>query len=139
LQQLLNDPYFAAPHPKSTGRELFNMEWLQKNLASHSVALAAEDVQATLLELTTESVARAIRSHLDSGEVLVCGGGARNLALMQQLQDKLPAFKVASTAAYGLHADCVEAVAFAWFAQQTLQGSPIDFSPFTGASASVIA
>jgi anhydro-N-acetylmuramic acid kinase len=58
---------------------------------------------------------------------------------MRQLQKKLPNFKVASTSAYGLHADCVEAVAFAWFAQQTLNGQPIDFSAFTGSSGAVIA
>ena len=63
----------------------------------------------------------------------------KTLALMQQLQSKLPGFKVGSTSDHGLHADCVEAAAFAWFAQQTLEGIPIDFSPFTGAAGPVIA
>lgn len=139
LRDLLADPYFQQSHPKSTGRELFNLTWLQNKLASFSPALAAEDVQATLLELTAESVSQAIRSHLAMGEVLVCGGGARNGALMRKLQEKLSTFTVASTSEHGVHADCVEAVAFAWFAQQTLQGTPVDFSPFTGAACPVIA
>lgn len=139
LHQMLREPYFSAPHPKSTGRELFNIEWLQRKLSHQSTSIAEQDVQATLLELTTESIAREIRSHLNKGEVLACGGGVRNHALMQQLQHKLPNFKVGSTSDHGLHADCVEAVAFAWFAQQTLNGKTMDFSPFTGASGPVIA
>lgn len=139
LHRMLDDPYFTSPHPKSTGREMFNLEWLQKHLHALGYPLRAEDVQSTLLELTAETIARAIKQHIQAGEVLACGGGVRNAALMQLLQKKLFNFKVGSTSEHGLHADCVEAAAFAWFAQQTLQGSPIDFSPFTGASGPVIA
>lgn len=139
LQRLMKDPYFRAPHPKSTGRELFNLEWLQSHLAAFAQEINANDVQATLLELTAESIAQAIHRHLATGEILACGGGVRNQTLMQRLQDKLPNFQVGSTTDHGLHADCVEAAAFAWFAQQTLNGRPIDFSPFTGAVGPVIA
>jgi anhydro-N-acetylmuramic acid kinase len=139
LQALLNEAYFTMKHPKSTGRELFNLPWLMGKLSETSTQHAAADVQATLLELTAETASRSIQQHLSSGEVLACGGGVRNSALMERLQKKLPTFKVGSTEAYGLHPDCVEAVAFAWFAQQTLAGKAIDFSPFTGASKPAVA
>ncbi|MES2605103.1 MAG: anhydro-N-acetylmuramic acid kinase [Pseudomonadota bacterium] len=139
LDTLLDEQYFSMQHPKSTGRELFNLHWLQKKLAVSSKQYQAEDVQATLLELTTTSISQAIQRHLSSGEVLACGGGVRNNALMRNLQKKLPGFRVGSTEEHGLHPDSVEAVAFAWFAKQTLAGTPIDFSPFTGAEKAVIA
>jgi anhydro-N-acetylmuramic acid kinase len=91
------------------------------------------------MELTTQSVCCAIKRHLVSGEVLVCGGGAHNGALLRSLQKQLPAFVVRTTADYGVDPDSLEAVAFAWFASQTLAGQPIDFTPFTGASNAVVA
>jgi anhydro-N-acetylmuramic acid kinase len=139
LRALLAEPYFILKHPKSTGRELFNLPWVQQKLAMLAAHCAPADVQATLLELTATSVSLAIKRHLSQGEVLACGGGVRNHALMERLQEKLPEFVVTSTQQYGLHPDCVEAVAFAWFAKETLAGRPIDFTPFTGAAKPVIA
>jgi len=139
LKLLLDETYFSLPHPKSTGRELFNLKWLMDKLAKMPVVIKAEDVQATLLELSARTIANRIKAHLSQGEILVCGGGIHNQALMQRLFALLPAFRIASTEHYGLNPDCVEAVAFAWFTRQTLQGTPIDFSPFTGASKLVIA
>lgn len=139
LQLLLNEPYFAMNHPKSTGRELFNLAWLMRKLDETAARYNDIDIQATLLEFTAETVSRSIQRHLQGSEVLACGGGVRNSALMERLQEKLATFKVGSTEAYGLHPDCVEAVAFAWFAQQTLAGRAVDFSPFTGASKPSIA
>lgn len=138
LNLLLDEPYFRLPHPKSTGRELFNPGWLEKSLAKY-ISLSPVDVQATLMELTAQSVSDAISQHLENGEVLVCGGGAHNHALLQSLQRRLPEFTVRTTAEYGVDPDSLEAVAFAWFARQTLNGHPIDFSPFTGACNPVIA
>jgi len=135
---LLEEPYFRMPYPKSTGRELFNPTWLGSKLLPFA-SLDAADVQATLMELTTQSVCCAIKRHLVSGEVLVCGGGAHNGALLRSLQKQLPAFVVRTTADYGVDPDSLEAVAFAWFASQTLAGQPIDFTPFTGASNAVVA
>ncbi|HTR01454.1 MAG TPA: anhydro-N-acetylmuramic acid kinase [Candidatus Acidoferrum sp.] len=139
LERLMTEPYFSLPHPKSTGRELFNLAWVQRQLANLSTRYKPEDVQATLRELSAQTIADQILRHLKKGEILVCGGGFHNTALLQSLGTRLPTFTLVSTERYGLHPDWVEAVAFAWFARQTLQGKPIDFSPFTGASKAVIA
>jgi anhydro-N-acetylmuramic acid kinase len=139
LQLLLEEPYFTQPPPKSTGRELFNLSWLQQQLARLPQALDAACVQATLLALTVETVARAIEGQLETGEVLVCGGGAHNSTLLQRLAQRLPRFSIGSTTAQGLHVDYVEATAFAWFAHCTLQREPVAFQPFTGARQAVIA
>jgi len=138
LNLMLDESYFRLPHPKSTGRELFNAGWLEDILAK-CPPLSPTDVQATLMELTAKSVSAAISQHLASGEVLVCGGGAHNGALLRSLQRLLPGLSVHTTAEYGVDPDSLEAVAFAWFARETLIGQPINFSPFTGASNAVIA
>jgi anhydro-N-acetylmuramic acid kinase len=139
LKLLRAERYFSLPHPKSTGRELFNLNWLLTRLAKMPGQVKPEDVQATLLELSALTIADRIKAHLSQGEILVCGGGIHNQALMQRLFALLPDFRIASTEHYGLNPDCVEAVAFAWFSKQTMLGAPIDFSPFTGASEPVIA
>lgn len=139
LARLLDEPYFRAPAPKSTGRELFNPGWLERSLNSLGTALAPAEVQATLLALSAETVAREVRLLLDEGEILVCGGGSHNSALLQQLAVRLPRFSISSTTQYGLDADYVEAAAFGWFAYRTLQREVIAFHPFTGAAHSVIA
>lgn len=138
LASLLEEAYFEFPYPKSTGRELFNPSWLEKKLL-HFAPLDAVDVQATLMELTAQSVCCSIKKHLTGGEVLVCGGGVHNSALLGRIQEQLPTFVLCSTAEYGVDPDSLEAVAFAWFARQTLAGQPIDFAPFTGASNAVMA
>ncbi len=130
LRTLRADPYFALPPPKSTGREHFNLGWLQ----AHSAGLAPADVQRTLLELTASTVADAIARHADAGELLVAGGGAFNAALMQRLQALNPRWAVASTAAHGIPPDQVEAVAFAVFAQRTMDGLTGNLPAVTGAS-----
>lgn len=138
LNAMLAEPYLAMSAPKSTGRELFNLAWLMDKLVAMNASYKDVDIQATLLEFTAETICREIRRHLHGGEVLACGGGVRNTVLMNRLQNKLTAFKVVSTEEHGLHPDCVEAVAFAWFAKQTIEGKVVDFSPFTGASKAVI-
>lgn len=139
LELLLDEPYFTAAAPKSTGRELFNLAWLERKLEQLQVAPDPATVQATLLALTVETVAREVERFLDGGEILVCGGGARNSALLARLAARLPGFAVTNTTVYGLDADYVEAAAFAWFAYRTLQREPIAFHPFTGARHPVIA
>jgi anhydro-N-acetylmuramic acid kinase len=138
LSSLLDEAYFELPYPKSTGRELFNPAWLENKL-SNFPSLDVADVQATLMELTTQSVCCSIKKHLARGEVLVCGGGAHNGALLRRLQEQLPGFVVRTTSDYGVDPDSLEAVAFAWFASKTLAGESIDFAPFTGASKAVVA
>lgn len=122
LDALLATPFFAGHGPKSTGREVFNLPWLDSHLAVQG-PLADNDVQATLLELTARSIADALRQaqpHCQT--VLVCGGGARNGALMQRLANLLPGVRVDSTAAHGVDPDWMEAMAFAWLAHCCLEG-----------------
>ena len=132
LQKLLADAYFQAPAPKSTGTDYFSPRWLQGQLTGHS--LSAQDVQATLLALSAHSIAEAIRQAAPTCErVLVCGGGAHNPTLMAALAGQLDC-PLESTAAYGIAPDWVEAVAFAWLAQQALAGQPGNAPKVTGAA-----
>nr|WP_314874331.1 anhydro-N-acetylmuramic acid kinase [uncultured Pseudomonas sp.] len=133
LNRLLSDPFFAGSGPKSTGREVFNLPWLQAHLAALP-ACRDEDVQATLLELTARSIIDSLSKAQSGTEaLLVCGGGARNSALMQRLAQLLPDAEVASTAAYGVDPDWVEAMAFAWLAHCCLQGIPANRPSVTAA------
>jgi anhydro-N-acetylmuramic acid kinase len=133
LKRLLADPYFAAPAPKSTGREYFNLDWLDAVLAD-GPDLAPQDVQATLTELTALSVARAVTEHApDCLTLLVCGGGVHNATLMGRLKVHLEDLRVESTAAHGIDPDWVEAMAFAWLAGETLAGRPGSLPAVTGA------
>ena len=131
LQRLLEDPFFGASPPKSCGRDEFNSDWLERRLAGDE---RAEDVQATLLELTAVSASAAIGRWCGSPtEVFVCGGGARNDALMARLRHHLPDCRVAGTDSLGQPGDWVEAVAFAWLAWRTLRGEPGNLAAVTGA------
>lgn len=134
LQALLSDPFFHTQGPKSTGRELFNLNWLERHLNTLP-PYAAADVQATLLELTAMSIVAALKAaQHGTEELLVCGGGTHNRALMARLADLLPGCAVNSTAAYGVPADWVEAMAFAWLAHCCLEGIPANRPSVTGAS-----
>lgn len=139
LGKLLADPYFRASPPKSTGREHFNMEWLQAHLKKPASPLSAADVQATLLQLTAQTIAQAIREFLpQTQEAYVCGGGARNLALMSALAASLSGKTVAATDTIGMSPDWVEAAAFAWLAHQALERQPGNLPSVTGAKRAVI-
>ncbi len=139
LADLLTENYFSMPAPKSTGRELFNEVWLNKKLGSDANELTSEDIQATLLALTVNSIALAIKEALDSGDIIICGGGAANKHLMKCLAEAMPEFQIMPSSRLGVLEDSLEAVAFAWMAHQTLQHKTIDFTPFTGARHPVIA
>lgn len=138
LQLLMRESYFELPHPKSTGRELFNGRWLERKLDQLATAIPVEDVQATLLELTARTIHAEITKVSAPQEIYVCGGGAHNGALMRRLQLLSGNIAVADTSALGVHPDWVEAVAFAWMAKQTLNGSRIDTTALTGATEPVI-
>ena len=97
------------------------------------------NVQATLLALTVATVANAIEQHADHpGEVLVCGGGAHNAALMTALAERLDPVTITSTATLGLDPDWVEAAAFAWLASRTLANLPGNLPSVTGADKPVV-
>jgi len=138
LKSMLADRYFDRPPPKSTGREYFNLEWLERLLSYHS-GLIPEDIQATLVALTTQSITTAIKAAApDCQQVLVCGGGIHNLALMEQLQHELPQCRIESTSHFGADPDWVEAIAFAWLARQTLLGLSGNLPSVTGARHPVV-
>ena len=131
LTRLLEEPWFALPPPKSTGREHFHLDWVRARLSGGE---RAEDVQATLLELSAITIADALRAQQPgTRRVLACGGGVRNARLLQAVAAQLPQAQVESTAAYGLDPDFVEAMAFAWLARQTLAGLPGNLPSVTGA------
>jgi anhydro-N-acetylmuramic acid kinase len=139
LAALLGDAYFQRPPPKSTGREHFNMTWLEARLALFDTEPEPAAVQASLVALTAQSCAAAIRHHAPhTQQVLVCGGGVHNVTLMQQLTDALPGMRVTSTQSLGLDPDWVEALAFAWLARQTLAGRPGNLPSVTGAKTPVV-
>lgn len=132
LATLLSEPYFALPPPKSTGRDLFHLDWLDARLRGHAPVSAA-DVQATLAALTVESVARDVEQHAPGITALyVCGGGARNGLLMRGLASRLPAVRVASTDELGVPVDQVEAMAFAWLAHRFVERLPGNLPEVTG-------
>lgn len=133
LATMLDDPYFRLAPPKSTGREVFHANWLASRLTNYP--LSPEDVQATLAALTVRSVADAIEQYAgDTREVLVCGGGVHNPTVMAQLKAALAPRSIASTASAGVDPDHIEAMAFAWLAQQRLEGQPGNLPSVTGAS-----
>ena len=146
LNQLLAHPFFAQPYPKSTGREDFNLAWIQDELqkfdqASVYVRYSSADVQATLTELTAISASAQINMFINAqvdSSVYVCGGGALNDYLMTRLQAHLPHCTVETTASLGLDPTWVEAVAFAWLARQTLMGETGNLPAVTGASKGVV-
>ena len=133
LAQLLEEPYLARSPPKSTGRDLFNPSWLERQLGGFSQAGPA-DVQATLAELTARACsADVIRHEPGLRRLIVCGGGALNTHLMGRLQTLLPAVQVASSQAWGLPPLQVEAAAFAWLARKTVHREKLALTSTTGA------
>ncbi|UJD94500.1 anhydro-N-acetylmuramic acid kinase [Lelliottia amnigena] len=132
LQTFLSDPYFAAPAPKSTGREYFNYGWLERQLAQFP-GLAAQDVQATLVELTAVSISEQVLLSGGCERLLVCGGGSRNPLVMARLAGLLPGTEVTTTDEAGISGDDMEALAFAWLAWRTVAGLPGNLPSVTGA------
>ncbi|WP_449446620.1 anhydro-N-acetylmuramic acid kinase [Thermomonas brevis] len=132
LARLLAEPWFAAPPPKSTGRDQFHLDWIEAALNGGE---SSADVQATLLALTVHSVADALRSTQPrTRRVIACGGGVHNPLLMAALAEAMPDATVESSAAHGLDPDFVEAMAFAWLAREHLAGRPGNLPAVTGAA-----
>ncbi|WP_207063288.1 anhydro-N-acetylmuramic acid kinase [Motiliproteus sp. SC1-56] len=133
LETLLEDPFFAQPPPKSTGRERFHLGWLERHLAGFP-ELDPVHVQATLLQLTACSISQAIRElPLQCPDIYLCGGGAHNRALVKQIAQQLPGCQVELTSALGLDVDWMEAMAFAWLAMRRLEEKPGNLPGATGA------
>lgn len=141
LEAFLTEPFFAASAPKSTGRDLFDRRWLMRHLRAadcwqDGLVAKAEDIQATLLELTARSVSEAISACLlpsPLARLLLCGGGAHNTALRLRLADMMPEVEVLVSDDFGLSAQQVEAVAFAWLAKMRIEGRFLPLPAVTGA------
>ncbi len=134
LAALLDDAYFAAPPPKSTGPERFNPDWVR----ARAPRMTPADLQATLVELTARTVATALReSAPGTARVLACGGGTHNPVLMDRLARCLEGIALEPTDAHGIGADWVEATAFAWLAGERLAGRPGNLPAVTGAARAV--
>jgi len=139
LDTLLKDSFFQLPPPKSTGREYFNLAWLQQYLDKYKHTLTPVNVQSTLSELTATSIADAIKKYAaENIELVVCGGGVRNADLMQRIVKKLASTTVKISDDYGLPAEWMEAVAFAWLARETLAYRPGNLPGVTGAHRPVV-
>ena len=133
LAALLDESFFTQKPPKSTGRDTFNRTWLDRKLANFA-PIEPVDVQATLTELTARACAGSAHWAPGAcGRWLVCGGGARNLFLMQRFQKLLPEVTLSTTQVLGVAPQDVEALAFAWLAQQALRASPASLPSVTGA------
>ncbi|MEL7023913.1 MAG: anhydro-N-acetylmuramic acid kinase [Pseudomonadota bacterium] len=144
LVAMLDDPYFQRVAPKSTGREHFNLEWLEAMLSIGNVEQLSQteagrrDIMKTLLELTVATVADAVRDHCrTSDELLLCGGGVSNTAVVDSLTEALPSFRVSSTATRGIDPDFVEAALIAWLGWQRWHEKVVDTRAITGAGRSV--
>lgn len=145
LNEMLAHEFFAKAPPKSTGREMFNLAWINGLLEkiNHELpnfAYSPADVQATLTELTAVSVAQAILRILPNhvGQVIVCGGGAYNGFLLERLNQHISNWKIITSDKFGLSPKWVEAVAFAWLARQTIIGNPSNLPSVTGANKAVV-
>jgi anhydro-N-acetylmuramic acid kinase len=125
------EPFFLLPGPKSTGRDLFNAKWLHNHVERFD-AMSAQDVQATLAELSAWAVAFAMEGSV-AATVIVCGGGVLNSDLMDRLRSQMPQRTFEASDAWGLPAQLVEACAFAWLARQHDQGLMASNPEVTGA------
>ncbi len=133
LERLLQEPFLKQAPPKSTGRELFNPDWLNQHLSGFENA-RAQDVQATLTAFSAQASLQALRKHAPGcRRLIVCGGGALNRHLMGLLRAGLPGVDVLDSGAEGLPPLQVEAAAFAWLARQALHREPGNWPAVTGA------
>lgn len=131
LEALAAHEFFSRPPPRSTGRETFNLAWVRRFLGGSE---APADVQATLTELTAGAIAHAVREHcIGAEQVFVCGGGARNRALVERIRSLLGGVMLDTTDALGVDPARVEALAFAWLARRTITGLPGNLPAVTGA------
>lgn len=132
LSNMLAEPYFAVPPPKSTGRDLFNDAWLKQHiLYPHT---RPQDIARTLVELSAYTICQALNRYCgDVDEVYLCGGGARNGLLVGTIKTMLKDTPLLNTDALGIGVDWLEAAAFAWLAKQTLEGKTSNLPAVTGA------
>lgn len=129
LDAMLADPFFKKPFPKSIGKEYFSLDWLASYLQLQGDE-PANDIQATLLALTVETISHAVSVH----DVFLCGGGVHNATLFNALRRRMPHCVIESTNAVGVHPDYLEAMMFAWLADKALTSTKLDLSRITGST-----
>ena len=141
LEALLNEPYFSAPHPKSTGQDVFNLYWLNKKIQAlpNHQSIAPNVIQHTLSQLTANSIAKAVHSlsqqtKQQATPIYLCGGGIHNTLLVEQIKSALPQTSINSTADIGIDPNWVEAIGFAWLGYCRLKGIPANIPAVTGAT-----
>jgi len=138
LKILMSEPYFSLPIPKSTGRDLFNLNWLLNILSLCSSKPSAEDIQATLVALTSKTVVSSLFTYLpDCQELIVCGGGTKNLFLLESIgrmcKEHLASFTLLTSEELGLDSQTIEGMAFAWLAWCFSNDKPSNIPAVTGA------
>ena len=137
VKTLKQDPYFKLNPPKSTGKEYFSSAWLEEKIKYYSDC-RAEDIQASLCQLTAETISEAIQQHAPlTNHTLICGGGIHNSFLVELIRNNLT-HPVSSTADFGTNPDHVEAMAFAWLARQSIHDLCGKVTEVTGARTPVI-
>ena len=139
LSVLLDEAYFKIIPPKSSGKDYFNLQWLENKLSQSKIAIGPDDVQATLLELSVITIRDAIKNYApECDEILVCGGGVHNKFMMQRLRNLQTKAEISSTEKVGLNPDAVEAVAFAWLAKRRMENQFGNLTSVTGANDQVM-
>jgi anhydro-N-acetylmuramic acid kinase len=138
LRTLYSDPYFQLNPPKSTGRELFDLAWLERQLVMSGAKIDPQKVQATLVALTSVSIAQQIHKFDDVEQVYVCGGGAQNAFLMECLKGDLHECELFYTDTLGIGTDAVEAMACAWLAYAHINQISGNIPSVTGASKAAV-
>ena len=132
LKECLKDSFFKKKHPKSSGPDFFNFEWLNQKLSSVKADISFKDVLATLLFLTIESISVSIENLSKNIEhTYICGGGAKNLYLIECLEKRL-AKKIQSTEVLGIDPDFLESACFAWLAKKRLENYSFSMNQITG-------
>jgi len=134
---MMGDEYFSRKYPKSTGPDYFNYEWIKKNLLKLSKEIPAEDVQATLLQITVVSLIESLNSlNLSNENIYLCGGGVHNDFLCSEI-NKQNLGRVGTTLELGIDPDYVEAICFGWLAKQRIENKSFNLSSVTGSNGKV--
>jgi len=137
LNSMMSDPYFDLAPPKSTGTEYFNLNWLNRFIGPKNITEV--DIQKTLTVFTSESIAQAIeRFNPNTEEIILCGGGAKNISLYKEITNRLPKIKISQTNDYGIDSDYLEASAFAYLAKLTISKKTGNVKSVTGSKNQVI-
>lgn len=144
LTGLLKNRFFKEPPPKSTGREIFGAGYVDSILARHPAKnkKSFQDLIATATALTAQGIVRHYERFYakknPADEVIVSGGGAKNIVLMRELADRFHPMAVAASDEYGIPALAKEAIAFAVLARETINGRPGNLPGATGAGKRVV-